>query len=209
MQAKDSIYLREDVMKVSFARCLLSALVLAGASHANAQLLNISSGGWQSQNSPAIACTIVGTAGSSWRGMKALVVLAEANSAGSNPFLVAELLENGETMANDTWTGPYMANGAVKAPLPATTYPSLLRAPYGPNDAALLITVPLGWRLCVRSTEVSGGDTLRRVALSVTDVTDGLIRLVGKSTDHPAAVKAIPADTPNLMGTFARWAGTP
>lgn len=184
-------------------------MVLAGASQANAQLLNISTGALQSQNTPAIACTIVGTAGSSWRGMKALVVLAEANSAGSNPMVVAELLENGETMSNDTWTGPYTGNGVSYAPPPLNLYPSLLRAPYGPSDAALLISVPMGWRLCVRSAEVSGGDSLRRVALSVTDVTDTFIGLFGKSADHPMAVKAIPGDTPNVMGTFARWARTP
>jgi hypothetical protein len=82
----------------------------------------------------------------------------------------------------------------------------LLRAPYGPNDAALLVSVPLGWRFCVRSVEVSGGDTLRRVALSVTDVTDAYINRYGKSADHPLAVKAIEPGTPNLINTFARMA---
>ncbi len=193
-------------MKISFARGLMAGLVLLGASHVNAQLLNISSGALQSQNTAAVSCTIVGSAGSSWRGMKALIVFSEANSAGSNPVVVARLLENGDTVVNDNWTDSWVANGKPYAPIPAAVFQNLLRTPFGPTDAALLISVPMGWRLCVSSSETSGGDALRRVALSVTDVTDAYIAQFGKSADNPATVKGIEAGTPNLIGTFARMA---
>ena len=196
-------------MKLSHARVALSLLAALGASQAHAQLLNISTNALQSQRTPAVACTIISTIGNSVRGMKVVVAAAEANSAGSNPRLRAELLENGEVMSNDTWTGAWVGNGTVFPALPLNTFPALLRAPNGANDAALLISVPLGWRLCVTSEEESGGDTLRRVSLAVTDVTDAFIRNYGKSADHPLAVKEVPVGTPNVMNMFARMAGTP
>lgn len=196
-------------MKISRAHWLLSTLILLGAPQANADLLNISTTGLQSQNDPVVACTIVGRTGNTWRGLKALIVASEAVSENSNPIIVAQVLESGETMANDTWTGSYLVNGSARAPLDPTMYQSLLRRLNGPNDAALLVSVPPGWRLCVRSAEVSGGGTYRKAQIAVTDVTDAFLRQFGASADHPAALQAIPAGTPNLMSTFARLLSTP
>ena len=196
-------------MKISRTRCAVALLVCLGASQAQADLLNISTTTIQSQNTSAIACTIVGTTGNTWQGLKVLQVMSEAQQGDSNPVLVAELLENGETLANDNWTGPWLANGTPNpAPSPAF-FQALLRTPAGPNDAALVASVPPGWRLCVHSREVSGGDALRRVQVAVTDVTDAAIRVIGGTKDYPASVRGIPAGTPNLISTFARALNAP
>lgn len=185
----------------------VAMLACLGASQAHAELLNISTQALQSQNTAGVACTIVGTSGSTWRGLKALMVFSEASSAGSNPKLVATLLENNETMANDTWTGTFWVNGVAKPGLSPDVFGALLRRPMGADDAALLVSVPPGWRVCVSSTEVSGGDTLRRANVQITDVTDGFLAVSRSAADHPATVKDVPAGTINLMGTFSRLAG--
>lgn len=190
-------------MKISRFRCAMALLACLGASQANAQLLNISTQALQSQNTPAVACTIVGTTGNTWHGLKALVVLSEATSADSNPRLVVRSLENNETMANDDWGGTLWHNGAPMQNEPQLVT-ALLRAPMRPSDAAVVLSVPPGWRVCASSTETSGGDTLRRANVQFTDVTDAAIAVVRSAPVDAATLKAVPADTPNLMATFAR-----
>ena len=46
---------------ISRIRCAMALLACLGASQANAQLLNISTQALQSQNTPGVACTIIGT----------------------------------------------------------------------------------------------------------------------------------------------------
>lgn len=193
---------------ISRIRCAMALLACLGASQANAQLLNISTQALQSQNTPGVACTIIGTAGNTWHGMKVLVVVSEATSGDSNPRLVARLLENNETMANDDWAGTIWSNGTPIQNQPQI-YSALLRAPMSPTDAALLMSVPPGWRVCVSSTETSGGDALRRANVQITDVTDAAIRVIRSAPDHSATEKTIPAGTPNLMATFARTVSMP
>ncbi|MBP7453715.1 MAG: hypothetical protein KA914_13100 [Ottowia sp.] len=191
-------------LSLSRARVALALAAAVGASQANADLLNISTTVLQSQRANAIACTIVGTSGNTWRGMKVLQIMAEAHEAGANPIIVAEYLENGETMANDNWTGPWLSNNVPQPAPGAALLNALLRTPAGANDSALVVSIPAGWRMCVRSGEVSGGDTLRKVQVAVTDVTDAAIRYVGGTKDHPAYAPVIPAGTPNVIDAFMR-----
>ena len=160
------------------------------ASQASAQLLNVSSGAIQSQNFATVSCTVVGAAGSTWRGLKVLAIMSEANSQGSNPVITARSLDTSEAMSNDTWNGPYVYNGQTYAGYNAAWFNSMIRAPGSPNDAALFLSTPPGSRICVWSSEASGGDTLRAVALSITDVTDAAIRALGKSKSADAAAPA-------------------
>lgn len=168
---------------MAFKRARVAVALAAAllAAQANAELMNISSGAIQSQNFATISCTVIGSGGASWRGGKVIMVLSEANSAGSNPVLVSQNLDTGDTLANDTWNGPYIYNGQTMPGLSAAAVQAVLRLPGSPNDAALLLGALPGQRVCVRSSEVSGGDTLRAVALSITDVTANFTQLVGKS----------------------------
>lgn len=165
-------------MTKSGIRAAVAAACLAAASSAMADLRNISTTTLASSQDGAIACSIVGTDGVTWRGLKVMMVFAEAAQSGSNPWLKATLLENGETAVNDTWTGQSTYNGQVMQPLDPATYRALLRTPYGSNDAALLVSLPKGWRLCAEAKEVSSGSTLRRVAVSITDVTDNVVSIL-------------------------------
>lgn len=168
---------------MAFKRARVAVALAAAllAAQANAELMNISSGAIQSQNFATISCTVIGSGGASWRGAKLMMVLSEANSAGSNPVLVAQNLDTGETLANDTWNGPFIYNGRMMQAMSASAVQAVLRLPGSANDAALLLAALPGQRVCVRSSEVSGGDTLRAVALSITDVTANFTRVFGKS----------------------------
>lgn len=170
-------------MSRSRIRAALAVACLAGvATSAMADLRNIATLALASNQDAATACTIVGAEGVTWRGLKVMVVFAEAAQADSNPWLKTTFLENGETAVNDTWTGQSTFNGQVMQPLDPAVYRALLRAPAGPNDAALLISIPKGWRLCAEAREVAGGATLRRQAVSITDVTEGFVSIMKSAT---------------------------
>ena len=177
---------------MTIGKQILRAALLASAAHSHAALTNISATVLQSQTEQATSCTIVSPVGTTWRGMKALMVFSEAAQSGSNPTLRATLLNNNDLMSNDNWTLGYTINGTAKDALPATVFHSLLRAPMGAQDAALLVSVPVGWALCVSSNEVSSGSTLMRASMSITDVTSQVVNLIGNSTAEPTMLTESP-----------------
>ena len=146
-------------------------LGLGFASMAQAELLNISSNALQSQNTETSGCTIVGTGGKTFQGVKYLVVMAEGKSADSDPVLTVKTLNTSTPVVftNDNWRESFTENGTV---LSAVDFTPLLRAPGKPTDAGFSIYASPGVALCAFSREKSGGDTLRSVSISITDVTD-------------------------------------
>ena len=157
----------------------LFAAALSVSTGASADLLNISTTSLQSAVQQAGACGIASSDGSTWRGLKIFVVFSEATRSGSDPTLVATLLNNGEWMSNDDWTDSYTINGVAKTPLSSTAFSSLLRRPNGLLDAGVLISTPPGWSLCVASKEVGSSSTLYPANISITDVTNKYVSIVG------------------------------
>lgn len=175
-------------------KTLAIAALVASAGSTQAQLLNVSSTSLQSQQTPAIACAIVASSGPLWRGMKTLMVFAEAAQGGSNPTLTVEYLGTPERGTNDNWTGNANINGQVMAPLSAATYAALLRAPAGPNDAALLLSAYPGTRVCAYSREVSGGSSLYAAQVAITDVTASYMGIVGSGVAKSEEVSQAPGN---------------
>lgn len=157
-------------------RCVIGGvfgIVLGFSSVAQAELLNISSNALQSQNTNTSGCTIVGAGGKSLQGGKQLVIMAEGNSADSNPVLMVKTLNTPTPMVffNDNWRESSTENGVV---VPAIDFTPLLRAPKKSTDAAFMVFATPGVALCAFSQEKSGGDTLRSVSISITDVTGSI-----------------------------------
>ncbi|QTD46241.1 hypothetical protein [Ottowia testudinis] len=188
--------------KYAYGAFLAAALAVGGQAHG--QLKNISATVLQSQTEAATSCTILATEGPTWRGLKGVVVLAEAADAWSDPALSIRLLENNEVMSNDTWTGNYYENGQVKAGLSPAIFSNLLRTPAGPRDAALLVSAPPGWRICATSQEVSSGTVLRRASVSITDVTVGVIALMGAAKNHSVSALKASREVNGQIGALAR-----
>lgn len=140
---------------------------------AQAELLNISSNALQSQNTETSGCTIVGAGGKTYKGAKYLVIMAEGKPADSDPVLTVKTLNTSTPMVftNDNWRESFTENGRV---LSAVDFTPLLRAPAKQSDAAIIIFATSGVALCAYSKEKSGGDTLRGVSISITDVTSGM-----------------------------------
>lgn len=163
---KEDRTMRRMVLK----RILGTGLGLMVATGVQAELLNISTNAMQSQNTPTAACTIVGKGGKTLpSGAKVLVVLAEGKATDSNPTISIRFSDNA-TLSNDNWNSTTIdASGK-----PVQTDPAgwLGRSPGRQNDAGTVVLAIPGEWLCVTSREVSGGDALRPVAVSVTDVTE-------------------------------------
>lgn len=145
--------------------------VFGFVSMAQAELLNISSNALQSQNTNTSGCTIVGVGGKTFKGLKYFVIMAEGGSVDSNPVLTVKTLNTPTAMvfSNDNWREPFTENGVVAS---AIDFTPLLRAPGKSTDAAVAIYASPGVALCAFSQEKTGGDTLRSVSVSITDVTD-------------------------------------
>jgi hypothetical protein len=171
------------------------SLGLAMATGVHAELLNISTNAVQSQNTPTAACTIVGKGGKTMAdGRKVFVVLAEGKAADSNPTLVIRFSDGG-VVSNDDWNSTSIdVNGKPFKPNVAGW---LGRNAGRESDAGTVVVASAGEWFCVTSREVSGGDALRPVAVSVTDVTE---------KEASAKSNAVDADAGLRSGG---WAGSP
>lgn len=157
--------MRHGILKSVLGMSL--GLVMAAGAHA--ELLNISTNAVQSQNTPTAACTIVGKGGKTMPdGRKVFVVLAEGKAVDSNPTLVIRFSDN-STGSNDDWNSTSI--DASGKPIRTNTAGWLGRNPGRESDAGTVVAAIPGEWFCVTSREVSGGDALRPVAISVTDVT--------------------------------------
>lgn len=183
--------MRQGILK-SVLGMGLGLVVAAGA---QAELLNISTNAVQSQNTPTAACTIVGKGGKTMAdGRKAFVILAEGKAVDSNPTLVIRFSDGG-VLTNDDWNSTSIdVNGK---PFKADIAGWLGRNAGRESDAGTAIAASAGEWFCVTSREVSGGDALRPVAVSVTDVTE---------RDSSAKLNAVAADAGLRSGG---WAGSP
>lgn len=152
---------------VSSGICLL---VLGLASGAQAELLNISSNALQSQNVSTAACAIVGSGGKTRpNGRKELAVLAEGRAGDSDPKLTVNI-SDGTVLTNDNWLEETYENGK-QVPNPGNLESWLGRPAGRMSDAGMVIWALPGEWLCAHSNEKSGGDNLRPVSISITDVT--------------------------------------
>ncbi len=148
----------------------ICALGLGLASGAQAELLNISSNALQSQNTATAACAIVGAGGKTDPdGSKKFVILAEGKANDSDPMLTVTF-SKGPVVTNDSWLELTYADG-VPDPNPHYVENWLGRRAGRASDAGMVVfAYPGGW-ICASSREKSGGDTLRPVSISITDVT--------------------------------------
>jgi hypothetical protein len=182
-------------------RCIVWGVLGFGVNFvpmAQAELLNISSNALQSQNTNTSGCTIVGAGGQSFRGAKILVIMAEGKSADSNPILTVRSLNLSTpvVITNDNWREPVTENGVSSS---AIDFTPLLRAPGKMTDAAVIIYATPGIALCAFSQEKSGGDALRSVSISITDVTS---RMQGAAS-HEVEAK-YQQETPELAAGLVR-----
>lgn len=147
--------------------CLLGLGLVSGA---QAELMNISSNALQSQNTSATACSIVGPGGKTRPdGRRLFVILAEGKANDSDPMLTTTF-PNKSVVANDNWRELSYSNGMPGTePQPVEDW---LGRPAGrASDAGTLVWALPGEWICASSHEKSGGDTLRPVSISITDVT--------------------------------------
>lgn len=153
--------------------CGVFGFLIGISSVAQAELLNISSNALQSQNTSTSGCTIVGAGGKTFKGAKYLVIMAEGGSADSNPVLTVKTLNTSKPMViiSDDWRESFTENGVVT---PAIDFTPLLRSPGKLTDAAVMVFATPGVALCAFSQEKSGGDALRSVSISITDVTGSI-----------------------------------
>jgi len=148
----------------------ICALGLGLASGAQAELLNISSNALQSQNTFTSACTIVGTGGKSRPdGGKTFVILAEGSATDSDPMLTVTF-SKGPVLTNDNWLELTYTDGAPSSN-PHYVEDWLGRRAGRTSDAGMVVISYPGHWICATSREKSGGDTLRSVSISITDVT--------------------------------------
>lgn len=146
------------------------ALGLGLVPGAQAELLNISSNALQSQNSSTAACAIVGSGGKSRPdGRKELAILAEGKTGDSDPKLTVKI-SDGTVLTNDNWLEQTYENGKP-VPNPSDLESWLGRPAGRVSDAGMVIWAFPGEWLCAHSNEKSGGDILRPVSISITDVT--------------------------------------
>ena len=155
---------------------LLLTLLYSTVFTVRADLLNVSTNVLQSQANPAVACTIVGTDGPTWRGLKAIMVMSESMQSGSDPSLSVQDIQSGATITNDDWGGSWVLDGVPQPALSRTTITALLRVPKGTLDALVLASVRPGASICAYSKETKGGSSQALASISLTDVTNNVIR---------------------------------
>lgn len=148
----------------------LSLAAWVGA--ANADLINISTTGFQSSVEPQIACTIVGNTPPFFQGAKALVVFSESVRNGANTRLLVQYLNTDFVVTNSDWRSPMTLNGELfDLEAPELVYAELLRTPGRSTDAAVLTVAYPGQRVCAFSYEETGSNSLVSASVSITDVT--------------------------------------
>lgn len=164
-------------MKTIRAIAATAAMVSASFA-AQAELVNISSTGQHTASENAIACTIVDTGTTLISGGVLLVFFAEGSGSG-NPNIRVWSLNRSYMATNDNWMDGFdlTINGATRHinladfnsadPL---YYPTLLRAPRRPTDAAVLVAGIRGEAFCAESYDSSGLGTPQRVSISSTDM---------------------------------------
>lgn len=176
--------MRQGILKSVLGMSL--GLVMAAGAHA--ELLNISTNAVQSQNTPTAACTIVGKGGKTMPdGRKVFVVLAEGKAVDSNPTLVIRFSDGG-VVSNDDWNSTSI--NVDGKPFNAQVAGWLGRNAGRESDAGTVIVAPAGVWFCVTSREVSGGDALRPVSVSVTDVTERDVNAKSNAVDADAGLRS-------------------
>jgi hypothetical protein len=155
-----------------------TASMISASFAAQAELVNISSVGQHTASENAIACTIVDTGTTPINGAVLLVFFAEGNGAG-NPNIRVWSLNRSYVATNENWMDgvDVTSNGATQHinladvyPQDPLYYPSLLRAPYRPTDAAVFVAGLRGEAFCAESYDSSGLGTPQRVSISSTDM---------------------------------------
>lgn len=170
-------------------KCMIATGFVLATGLAQADLLNISSGGVHSAtNLEAVACTIVGYGGPFYRGKKILYVFAESIGNGRDPMLKVASLKYSLVVQNDDWEEEYYLNGVAQNPVPATLYTSVLRAPKRATDAAVIYFADPGEPVCASTKEYASDSSLYQVQISITDVTSTITAAGISSAQKGAAM---------------------
>jgi len=148
----------------------------ATLSTARADLVNISNTSLYSETEKATACTIVGNSYPLWRGKKILAIMAESTGGdSSDPVLEIESLTTGEKARQDNFNDVWTYQGMQQAIQARIYIEKTLRVPYGANDAALLWSPNPGEAICAFASAKGASTKLKKVSLSITDVTASYI----------------------------------
>ncbi len=170
-------------------KSIISLGFICAAGFAHADLKNISAGGVHSAtNLEAIACTIAGYDGASYRGTKVLYIFAESMGTGRDPMLKVSSLKYNYVMQNDDWEEEYYVNGSARTPVPASLYSSFLRIPKRATDAAVIYFADPGEAVCAFTKEYANDGNLYQVQISITDVTAAITAAGIRSSANDAAV---------------------
>lgn len=161
-------------MKRFVAMAALASSVVA----ANAELMNIASGAYQTDSQDVVACTIVDDGTILISGRVMIFVFAEGEGEG-NPNLRVWSLDREYVTLNNNWGDGFdvTINGQTTHinlrdidPNGGLVYPSILRAPRRASDAAAFVLANRGERICAQSLDTSGTGKQQRVAISLTDM---------------------------------------
>lgn len=188
-------------------QCAVLVAMAMGGGQALADLKNISASGVHSgTNLESVACTIVGSSGSLYRGKKILYVFAESTGNGRDPMLKVSSLKYNFVMQNDDWEEEYYINGNAQTPVPASLYSSFLRTPRRATDAAVVFFADVGEPVCAFTKEYTNDSNLYQVQISITDVTDAVtaagIRSAGGASVDPNGM--LRADLDQLIDAHPR-----
>ncbi len=159
-------------------KLLIGAVLTLASAMASAELMNISSGAYQTDSQDALACTIVDDGTILISGRVMLFVFAEGEGDG-NPNLRVWSLDREYVTLNNNWGDGFdvTINGQTTHinlrdidPNGGLVYPSILRAPRRASDAAAFVLANRGEKICAQSLDTSGTGKQQRVAISLTDM---------------------------------------
>lgn len=143
---------------------VLLLLLSFGIAQAQDRLLNVSVEGVATATEPQTACTIV-------NGFRALVVLAEATTQGTDPYLEVRNLfdenpDNPTILSNDDWE-------ILAAAERELLREGIGRFPNGLQDAVILMSAQNA-AVCADAVEDNADAPAGRISVQITDITDKL-----------------------------------
>lgn len=171
-----------------FRQLALAGLASALCSQASADMLNISTTGYHSGNTPQIACSIVSTGQPTYQGYRVLFVFAEKYSNGVDPLVLATSLSRSYEAYNFDWQDTVYVNDVATDPFDAADlYSSYLRLPNAPLDAGLVFFALPGEAVCAYSWEETNSGAMVGVSVSITDVTKNVLASSGTEMERKFA----------------------
>lgn len=168
-----------------FRHLALAGVATVLCSQASADMLNISTTGYHSANTPQIACSIVSTGQPTYEGYRVLIVFAEKYDNGSDPLVLATSLSRTYEVHNFDWQDTSYVNDVAIDPFDTVgVYSTYLRLPKAVFDAALVYYALPGEAVCAYSWEEGSGGAMVGVSVSITDVTKNVLASNGTELER-------------------------